>query len=311
MKSLVLFTILSFWVVDSSCAQSYSNETYYVIVDSTNNFTTSLWKRSDKLDDPVITVFNHFFEESYESAIKNKITKKYIFALFVLPDKENRASVWEIEKSDFIESKLLSPSALQNIVLQSFSHVTQHSFSNAITYNVKPVVKKNGKYYTTKNAIIGQCWEIINKETETPIQASSSTINTAANEFTESDIEQYRRSELEKMKVQTNSQYPIGGENIFANFVFLKERRILDETYLFWYKPTESFDGSSLEDGIVDFLYSPCIGIIGGSFKSYLRSLTNPQPISLLPKVHYVGFYKSYRTNNVSTELYIKECGKK
>ena len=304
----MVLAIVCHLLLNVSFAQSNSDNLNYVIVDSENGFSESNWRRSNGKLSPTITAFNWIFKHKYVSAVNDTISKRYIFTLFVLPSKEQALPTWVLGKKDVIEKHLISTAELQNEVLWAIGNAGQYPAHTAMIYNIEPVIRREGNYYVTKNSVTAQCWEVVNRKIENPEEATPSTISTVAKIFSKNEIEQYRKAELEKMKAETKSQYPLGGKNIFADFVFLNERDTVNKTYRFWYKPAESFDGSHWEDGIVEFLYSPCVGIIGGSFDSYFRSLQIDPETHLMSKIRYGGFYRAYQIDNISTESYLKNC---
>ena len=165
----------------------------------------------------------------------------------------------------------------------------------------------NGKYYSVVNPVFGQCWEIIAKPMNSPEQATPATINTEATIFSKAEIEKFRQREIDALKIKTGSLNPLGAINIYGNLVFLINKDTVKKIYTFWYRTKEILDGSFWEDGIVEFIFSPCVGIIGGTFSSYFAALHIDSETQKMTGIQYDGFYKAKLINGVPAEQYLRK----
>lgn len=307
MKNLFVLA-MTYLFFSKSFAQFNTVNTKYIFVDLSHGFNQTDWNRGEQNSFPTITAYNYSFVHSYDTAIKTTVTKKYLITLFILPSKQFPTSTWKVDTSSYTLENIINKSGLEILVRESIDEAKQYPARTAIVYNIKPILKVNGKYFITKNFTLAQCWEVIEKQMTNPDEATASTINTEAKVFSKKEIEERKQQELNKLKIESNSPRPLGGQNIFANNVYLNEKDSINNIYRFSYNPAEVFDGSYLDNGIEDFMYCPCIGIIGGNFRSYFRSHQIDPMTSEIGMIRYAGYYKAYQVNNKPIEVFLKRC---
>src|ERR671932_1548092 len=178
----LLFIFLSLYTKGSPKPQAHG-EINYIAINQIEGFNESIWKQPNKNNSPTIRAYNYFFTHEYTSSNGKKTVKRYLFASFVLPDKENMYPDWALADDNLVEQNLISENELQVVLIQKFNETMSHPSTTVIINNIRPVLIKNGKYYIFKSTHIGQCWQLIETTIETPNEALPSTINSKAKTF--------------------------------------------------------------------------------------------------------------------------------
>lgn len=299
---LILFIfICQFSRYSFSVAQA-ETDTFYVLVNDAGDFNESVWSRDKGEILPTITAYNCFFETAQAGSLK-----KFLFTLFILPDKNRKDAEWVAQPYEVLKDHIFSKKSMIDEVLFVINDAALPYSRTVLLHNILPLIKKNGKYYSVKNFVFGQCWEIISESIKSPRDAKTSTINTKATIFSKNEIDTFKNNEISALITKTGNQSPIGVKNIHADLVFLREKDIINNFFTFEYLPRQSFDSSFLLDGIVKFIYSPCVGIIGGTFNTYFASLSMNPDTHKLSNIQYGGMYKAKLIDRLNSKIYLRQ----
>ncbi|WP_461095744.1 hypothetical protein [Spirosoma luteolum] len=311
--------ILFFWglVVLTSTKPCYSqarftDATRYVIVNQNTGFIESVWTHPDQKHSSSIRAYNYFFNQPVKSSNGTETSNRYLFAAFILPAEDRVHPDWVLVDRSQVERNVLSAYAFENELIHWVEDAKTHPYKPVTVSHIRIVTVQNGNYYMFTNPQLNQCWQLIDSPVKNPDEARPYSLNIGADPFSEELVDAHKKQVILEMGRATNTRFPLGGENVFADYVFLRKKDASRKLFTFWLKPAVVYDGPGYGSGINDFLYSPCAGIIGGNFKAYSTGMqdifekikTNP----FTRKPFLGGYYQASMINNVPSDDYLTRC---
>ncbi|WP_143436540.1 hypothetical protein [Hymenobacter crusticola] len=175
-----------------------------------------------------------------------------------------------IELDTIPKSKLLSVAQLSSYYYHALLKYWREDMPDFTPFtrlpNVSPIVQRNGRYWTTTNEVITECFLVCNRPTWYPTQGDVVTINTGARPFSKQDcmeeerkFEQYHTAEPRGALLGgALGQKLILGEKKNGEFTFWSFPPILSEPYCSWL-------------GAVEFRYKPGVGLIAADYSECLE----------------------------------------